>query len=103
MSIPYKEVLKLVLLPSEQQVEAWNKLLEEQRAPKVPWKRGKEIKPGPKKLTKLYHAVDGLTARSSEFRKGLKLGLAVALGKKRWPFDASNTKKEQSQHGNEEG
>ena len=102
MKINYHDVLKIVTLPSERQVDAWNKLLEEiQNQAKDPsMKRGREKKPGPVKLRKFYHAVDSLKSRPSEYRKGLKFGLAIALGLKRWPFDASYNREQADSHGN---
>lgn len=83
MKIKYQEVLELVVLPQDRQLEVWNQKIADRKS-KVGI-RGKEKKPGQVKLNKYLHAVDALD-RSSEFKKGLKLGLSIALGKKKWRF-----------------
>lgn len=82
MRIPYHEVLQIVKLPKSEQLAAWNEALAARKS-KV-GKRGKEKKPGPMKLKKYLSGV-GTLKGSSEFRRGLKLGLQIALGDKPYP------------------
>lgn len=81
LRLPFKEALAIVALPTDRQLAAWNAALEARKS-KV-GKRGKEKRPGPAKLLKYLHAVDTVK-RSSEFRRGLKKGLRIALGKERF-------------------
>ena len=83
LRIPYGAVLEIVALPRERQLDAWNEYIDGQKT-KIR-KRSKERKPGPSKLVKYLAATDAIK-QSSKFRKGLKLGLAIALGKKKWTF-----------------
>lgn len=85
LRIPYRTVLTIVTdHKKDEQLEAWNIALKELRSKSG--KRGKEKRPGPAKLGKMYAAVDGLKGESATFRRGLKLGLGVALGKDKWPY-----------------
>jgi hypothetical protein len=88
------EVLRIVTYPPEKQLELWNAYIDNKRRHN---KRGKERKPGVVKLEKYLHAVDGITNRSGDFRRGLKLGLSIALGKDRWTF--TQEKKEHANNG----
>ena len=105
MSVGYRGAVTIIALPLDRQLDAGNALLKERKGP-ARKKRGKEKKPGPAKLLKIYNAVDGLKSRPAQFRKGLKLGLAIALGKKQWLDEPHirqsepSAEEQQEHHGN---
>lgn len=81
LRIPYAEVLSIAILPRERQLDAWNEALQARKS--KTGKRGVQKRPGPAKLQKYYNAADTLQ-RSSDYRRGVKFGLSVALGKRKW-------------------
>ena len=83
LRIPYREVLVIVGLPMLRQPDAWNKCVDAHK-PKV-GRRGKSKKPGPIRLQRFLNATPSIRM-SPDFRKGLSLGLGIALGQAKWKF-----------------
>lgn len=83
LQISYQQLLKIVSLPRDEQLKAWRECVE--GLTDSHGKRGKQKRPGPVKLVKYLNAVDNVSGKSKDFKRGLKFGLQVALGKKKFP------------------
>ena len=83
LQISQLQLRDIVALPEDDQLAAWNEALRLAKQRKGGGARGPEKRPGPAKLRKYLVQVETLKG-SAQYRRGLKHGLEVALGTRKF-------------------
>lgn len=95
MRVSYNEVVEVARLPHDEQLIRWNELVDAKGKVGGGKVRGKQRRPGERRLRRYLEVVEaGVEGKSREWHRVAAHVLRVALGEKRWGFGEGRSRRQ---------